>query len=96
MGPEVYLKALSMARNVERQEGRELRHLTTAVFDLQDLGDDTHAEPPKTEPAYYFRPYKTILVRTVADGGESFYFRGDMRASLPALHRELLSRPVVG
>ncbi len=89
MGPEVYLKALSMARNVERQQGREVRRITTAVFDLIDLGDDIHAEPPKTAPSYYFRPYKTVLVRTVADGGESFYVRGDLRASLPALYREL-------
>jgi hypothetical protein len=92
MGPEVYLKALAMARNVERQHGRELRHITTAVFDLMELGDDVHAEAPKSDPRYYFRAYKTVLVRTVADGGESFYFRGDLRGSLPALHRELVSR----
>ena len=30
MGPEVYLKALSMARNVAHQEGRVIRHFTTA------------------------------------------------------------------
>jgi hypothetical protein len=92
MGPEVYLKALSMARNVEHQAGREIKHITTAVFDLLDLGPDPHAEPPKSDPRYYFRPYKTILVRTVADGGESFYLKGDMRASVPALRRELLAR----
>jgi hypothetical protein len=28
-----------------------------------------------------------MLVRTVADGGESFYFRGEHRATLPALWR---------
>ena len=33
MGPEVYLKALAMARNVAHQEGREIKHFTTAVFD---------------------------------------------------------------
>ncbi|MBN1459644.1 MAG: hypothetical protein JXA57_08900 [Armatimonadetes bacterium] len=91
MGPEVYLKALAMARNVERQHGREIRALTTAVFDLLDLGDDLHTEPPKTDPAYYFRPYKTVLVRTVADGGESYYFQGDHRATIPALHRALVA-----
>ena len=92
MGPEVYLKALAMARNVERQAGREIKHRTTAVFDLLDLGDDVHQEPPKTDPHYYFRPYKTILVRTVADGGESFYLQGDMKATVPALHRALAER----
>ena len=92
MGPEVYLKALAMARNVERQHGRDIRRITTAVFDLLDLGPDLHREAPKTDPRYYFRPYKTILVRTVADGGDSFYLQGDHRATLPALHRALLSR----
>lgn len=87
MGPEVYLKALAMARNVAHQEGRRIDRFTTAVFDLQDLGPDVHHTPPKSEPAYYFRPFKTILVRTVQDGGESFYIRDYHQATLPALHR---------
>ncbi|MGO9271567.1 MAG: hypothetical protein ACLQOO_15110 [Terriglobia bacterium] len=90
MGPEVYLKALSMARNVAHQQGRAIRNFTTAVFDLVPIQGDIHHELPKTDPGYYFRPHKTILVRTVADGGESFYFCGDHRATLPALHRALL------
>jgi hypothetical protein len=90
MGPEVYLKALSMARNVARQEGRSIKHFTTAVFDLVPIQGDIHHELPKTDPGYYFRPHKTILVRTVADGGESFYFCGDHRATVPALRRALL------
>ena len=90
MGPEVYLKALSMARNVARQEGRAIRNFTTAVFDLVPIRGDHRKELPKTDPGYYFRPQKTILVRTVADGGESFYFCGDHRATLPALRRLLL------
>ncbi len=87
MGPEVYLKALSMARNVAYQEGREIRHFTTAVFDLIPLGDQLQQEAPKTDYRYYYRPYKTILVRTVQDGGESFYIQGDHRATLGNLYR---------
>ncbi len=87
MGPEVYLKALAMARNVARQEGRRINHFTTAVFDLQDLGPDLRHEAPKSDPRYYYRPFKTILVRTVQDGGESFYIRGDHRATLTTLFR---------
>ena len=89
MGPEVYLKALTMARNVARQEGRTISRFTTAVFDLVALDEGQvagHREAAKTEPAYYFRPYKTVLVRTVADGGESFYVRGDHAATLPTLY----------
>jgi hypothetical protein len=90
MAPEVYLKALSMARNVARQRGRSIRQFTTAVFDLVPIEGNIHHELPKTDPGYYFRPHKTILVRTVADGGESFYFCGDHRATVPALRRALL------
>lgn len=91
MGPEVYLKALAMARNVASQEGRRINKFTTAVFDLLDLGPDLDHEAPKTDARYYYRPYKTILVRTVADGGESFYVRGGHRGTIPALHRLVAS-----
>jgi len=91
MAPEVYLKALAMARNVARREGREIRRFTTAVFDLVPIQGDIHKELPKTDPGYYFRPQKTILVRTVADGGQSFYFCGDHRATFPALRRAILA-----
>ena len=89
MGPEVYLKALSMVRNVAKGQGREIRHFTSAVFDLLPLSGDIHAEAPKDRPEYYYRPYKTILVRTVKDGGQSFYIRGDHRGTIPALHKLL-------
>jgi hypothetical protein len=90
MGPEVYLKALAMARNVAHQEGREIRRFTTAVFDLVPIAGDYRSELPKSDPGYYFRPQKTILVRTVADGGESYYFRGNHRATVPALWQSLV------
>ncbi len=90
MAPEVYLKALAMARNVAHQEGREIRHFTTAVFDLWPIHGDFRRELPRTDPGYYFRPHKTMLVRTIKDGGESFYFEGPHRATLPALRRALM------
>jgi hypothetical protein len=93
MGPEVYLKALTMARNVAVQEGRSIAHFTTAVFDLQPLGEvDLRKEAPKTDPRYYFRPYKTILVRTVADGGESFYVQGDHASTVPTLYHLIVEK----
>jgi hypothetical protein len=91
MGPEVYLKALSMARNVAHPQGRAICHFTSAVFDLVPIQGNYHKELPKTDPGYYFRPHKTMLVRTVADGGESFYICGDHRATLPALARAVLN-----
>jgi hypothetical protein len=90
-GPEVYLKALSMVRNVARQEGREIRRFTTAVFDLCSLPTEFRQGPPgKDHAKYYYRPWKTILVRTVADGGESFYFQGDHRQTIPTLWSRLI------
>lgn len=90
MAPEVYLKALAMVRNVALQHGRSVRHFTTAVFDICPIQGDPRRELPRTDPGYYFRPHKTMLVRTVADGGQSFYFEGEHRATLPALRRALL------
>jgi hypothetical protein len=92
MGPEVFLKGLAMARNVARQRGDSINRFTTAVFDLTDLGSDMHHEAPKTQAAYYFRPYKTLLVRTVADGGESFYVRGMYRQTFAALYAQVRER----
>ena len=91
MAPEVYLKALAMSRNVAHQEGRGIRNITTAVFDIVPISGDIKAELPKSDPGYYFRPHKTILVRTVADGGRSYYFCGPHRATMPALRRACLA-----
>jgi hypothetical protein len=90
MGPEVYLKALAMARNVAHQEGRVIKHFTTAAFDLVPIEGDTRQQAAKSDYRYYYRPWKTILVRTVADGGESFYVQGDHRVTVPALYHAAL------
>ncbi|MHC4781209.1 MAG: GSU2086 family protein, partial [Planctomycetota bacterium] len=89
MAPEIFLKALSMARNRAHQEGQEIRHFTTLVADLHELPSDYREEPSRETPGYYFRPWKTMLVRTVRDGGESYYVRGRHRETLPALWREI-------
>lgn len=87
-GPEVFLKALAMARNVSKQKGESIVHITNGVFDIQPLGDGPVSEtPPKDNPRYYFRPWKTILARSVADGGRSYYVQGEHRQTLPHLAR---------
>lgn len=85
MAPEVYLKALAMVRNVAHQEGRVVRRFATLVCDVQDLRGDTRRAPARDNPQYYYRPWKTMLARTVADGGESFYVRGRHEETLPQL-----------
>ena len=92
MAPEIYLKALAMARNVAHQRGNKIAKFTTAAFDLLKIEGDWHEEADKSNAQYYYRPWKTILVRTVAEGGESFYFCGDHRATIPALHQLVVQR----
>ncbi len=89
-GPEVFLKTLSMARNVAHQQQQSIRNFTTAVFDLVSLPDDYRNGPPgKEHPLYYYRPWKTLLCRTVSEEGHSFYFQGDHRDTLPTLWEQL-------
>lgn len=90
-GPEVYLKALAMARNVAHQHGEKITDFTTAVFDLMPIDDSDgyNVTPPKTDPRYYFRPWKTILARTVADGGKSYYVQGEHNRTVPNLARKI-------
>ena len=76
MSPEVFLKALAMVRNVAAGRGRKITTFTTLVCDLHDLPCDYRHEAAKSSPSYYFRPWKTMLVRTVADGGTSYYVKG--------------------
>jgi hypothetical protein len=85
MAPEVFLKALAMVRNVAHQEGRSISNFRTLVCDLRDLPDDYRCEASKETPGYYFRPWKTMLVRTVAEGGRSTYVRGYHAETIPQL-----------
>ena len=89
MAPEVFLKALSMARNVAHQDDRQICHFTTMVCDFDDLPKEYRFEAPKDRPGYYFRPWKTMLARTVADGGQSFYVCGEHEKTFPALFNSL-------
>ncbi len=92
-GPEVYLKCLSMARNVAKQNNKEIKHFTTAVFDLLPIDDkNIRKAPSKSDYFYYFRPWKTIIARTVSEGGESFYIQGDHRATVSNLARTLIQK----
>ncbi|HEY2933756.1 MAG TPA: hypothetical protein VGK99_18625 [Acidobacteriota bacterium] len=89
MGPEIFLKALAMARNAALQGEDHVTHFTTAVFDLFPLAGDLSREASRDTHQYYFRPFKTLLVRAVSEG-KSFYFQGDHRATFPNLHRLIL------
>jgi phosphoheptose isomerase len=89
MAPEVFLKALAMARNVATQEGRRIDAFTTLVTDLRDLPEGAATSLAHKTPDYYFRPLKTMLVRAVATGGESYYVKGHHAQTFPALWTEV-------
>lgn len=85
MAPEVYLKALAMARNVAAQAGQAIRQFSVLVCDLYPLPPTLGTLGEKDSHAYYFRPWKTMLVRTVQDGGQSFYVRDVHARTIPGL-----------
>ncbi len=85
MAPEIFLKALSMIRNVKVRQGHPISNFTSLVCDLRSLPDNYRKEPSRDNPEYYFRPWKTMLVRTVAEGGRSFYLQAPHNKSIPAL-----------
>ncbi len=87
MAPEVFLKALAMARNVAHREGRKISGFTSLVCDLRPIPDPNAGEPEKTDPAYFFRPLKTMLIRAVRDSGSGYSVREDHSRSIPELWR---------
>jgi hypothetical protein len=90
MAPEVYLKALAMVRNATDAKG-EPKRFSTLVCDLKPLPANVSQEAPRGHPDYYFRPWKTMLVRTVADGGSSYYVQGAHIDTFPQLHAAALA-----
>ena len=84
IGPEVFLKALSISRNLHYPTF----HITTANFDLIDLGD--FRKPIGYEnPQYYYRPRKNIVNRPVSRGGWGWHFQGDHQETIPNLWQAL-------
>jgi len=86
IGPEVFLKALSIARNL----GFQVKKFTTANFDLIDLGD-YRSKVADDVYHYYYRPRKNIVNRPVSMGGKGFHFNLDHRVSIPGLYQRLLA-----
>ena len=87
IGPEVFLKAISISRNL----GYPTYRITTANFDLVDLGD--YRRPIGYEdPHYYYRPRKNVVNRPPKCGGIGWHFTGDHRETVPNLRKKLLER----
>ncbi len=85
IGPEVFLKALAITRNL----GYGVRDITTANFDLIDLGD-YHKNIGYDDPNYYYRPRKNIVNRPVSTGGKGWHFVVDHKVSIPNLYQKVM------
>lgn len=85
IGPEVFLKALSIARNL----GYPTQKITTANFDLFPI-ESSEVKLGYDDPQYYYRPRKNIVIRPTSQGGHGFHFPGDHRDTIPALYERLL------
>ncbi len=85
IGPEVFLKSISMASNVGDGPSSDL---VTADFDIRPM----HLEAMTDERhyAYYFRDQKSIVTRIPhAFGGHGYYVQGDQLVTFPELFRQV-------
>ena len=87
IGAEVFLKALSVARNL----GYDTFHITTANFDLIDLGN-YRCKIGYEDPNYYYRPRKNIVNRPTSRGGFGWHFKGDHQITIPTLYDKLMEK----
>ena len=90
IGPEVFLKALSISRNL----GFPTFKITTGNFDLKPLGD-YRCKIGYTDPNYYYRPRKNIVNRPVGCGGKGWHFEGDHKETIANLWMELYKKGLV-
>lgn len=84
-GPEVFLKAASMAGNTGHTPGR----IITADFDLRPYNPDTFVD--ENAVGYYYRDQKSIVTRIPqAYGGQGSYIEGNQKQTFPLLYKKLL------
>ena len=84
-GPEVLLKAVSMAANV----GRVPRGILTADFDLRE--HEPRQMTDESAQGYYFRDQKSVVTRIPqAFGGRGLYVQGDQTRTFPFLCKQIV------
>lgn len=86
-GPEVLLKAVSMAANA----GSTPNNIITADFDLRPYEPSSMADESKE--GYYFRDQKSIVTRIPkAFNGKGFYIQGDQKRTFPFLYKKIIEQ----
>jgi len=84
-GPEVLLKAVSMAANV----GAVPHGILTVDFDLREHEPKQMSD--ESAQGYYFRDQKSVVTRIPqAFGGRGLYIGGDQKKTFPFLYRTII------
>ena len=86
MSPMIFEKALSMSRNVAKQQEREIKDFMIVANDIQEgaWNWESDTEPPKKDPAYYLRFCKTF---SRAGARNMQYIKMDNRDFVQQLYR---------
>ena len=86
-GPEVLLKAVSMAANT----GAAPRGILTADFDLR--GHASGQADDESAPGYYFRDQKSVVKRIPETfGGRGLYIQGDQKQTFVLLYKKIMEK----
>jgi hypothetical protein len=86
-GPEVLLKAVSMAANI----GKAPDKLITADFDMRDYAPDKMTD--ESSKFYYLRDQKSVVTRVPdAYNGKGYYIKGDQRETFPYLYQKIIEQ----
>jgi hypothetical protein len=86
-GPEVLLKAVSMAANA----GSVPNGFLAADFDIREHRPEQMSN--ESAPGYYFRDQKSIVTRIPkAFHGTGLYVQGDEKTTFPLLHKDIVDR----
>jgi hypothetical protein len=84
-GPEVLLKAVSMAANV----GAAPQGILAADFDLRP--HELRQMTDESAPGYYFRDQKSVVTRIPqVFGGQGLYVQGDQTRTIPFLCKQII------
>jgi hypothetical protein len=83
-GPEVLLKAVSMASNA----GKPPNGLITADFDLRVRRP---LDKDESEEGYYYRDQKSVVNRIpAAFHGKGYYIQGNQKTTIPLLYQKMV------
>lgn len=84
----IQLNSSGITTRNRRNLGHSTFDITTASFDLIDLGD-FHRPLDYEDPQYYYRPCKNIVNRPVSRGGWGYHFCGNPQEFIPNLWAKL-------